>query len=153
MALITISVEGESVLGVIANLRNAADLLAKQASSEINIPPVTNVAIPTAAEPAVKKTKKTATAEAPATAPTPATAPPPAEVPATAAPAAPAVTFLQVADLIPKVVTKLGRPVGVALLAEFGAKRGGDIKENQYGPFVARAEALLNGTQTITLPA
>lgn len=55
-------------------------------------------------------------------------------VKATAADAAKAVT---------EVANAKGLAVAKELLAEFGVKRAGELKDEQYGPFVKRAEAIL----------
>lgn len=68
--------------------------------------------------------------------------------PKTEAPAAPAQatppTYKEVADLIPKLVAKHGKPTVVTFLAGFGgAKNGKDLKPEQYGEFLQKAKAEL----------
>lgn len=65
--------------------------------------------------------------------------------PKTEAPAAPAQatppTYKDVADLIPKLVAKHGKPKIVAFLESFGgAKNGKDLKVEQYAEFIAKAK-------------
>lgn len=81
----------------------------------------------------------------PAKTPSPKTeAPAPApktEAPATVAPAqATPPTYKEVADLIPKLVAKHGKPKIVAFLESFGgAKNGKDLKVEQYAEFLQKA--------------
>lgn len=53
------------------------------------------------------------------------------------------VPFAAVSAVIPKLVAKKGKPAAVALLEKYGAKKGGDLKADQYASFVGEAEALL----------
>ena len=64
---------------------------------------------------------------------------------ATSAPATASVppTYKDVADLIPKLVGKHGKPKVVALLEAFGAKNGKELKVEQYAEFIAKATAEL----------
>lgn len=51
-------------------------------------------------------------------------------------------TYKDVADLIPKLVAKHGKPKIVAFLESFGgAKNGKDLKVEQYAEFIAKAKA------------
>lgn len=51
-------------------------------------------------------------------------------------------TYKDVADLIPKLVAKHGKPKIVAFLDSFGgAKNGKDLKVEQYAEFIAKAKA------------
>ena len=54
-----------------------------------------------------------------------------------------AIDYAQVKAAVMKVSTTKGRQAAVDLLAEFGAKVGGDLTEEQWGPFLARAEEVL----------
>ena len=50
-------------------------------------------------------------------------------------------TYKDVADLIPKLVAKHGKPKIVAFLESFGgAKNGKDLKVEQYAEFIAKAK-------------
>lgn len=50
-------------------------------------------------------------------------------------------TYKDVADLIPKLVAKHGKPKIVAFLDSFGgAKNGKDLKVEQYAEFIAKAK-------------
>jgi hypothetical protein len=60
-----------------------------------------------------------------------------------AEPEAPAVDYTQVKAAVMAVNKAKGRDAAVALLGEFNAKVGGDLTEEQWGPFVARAEEVL----------
>ena len=66
---------------------------------------------------------------------------PKTEAPAAAAPAQTTPpTYKEVADLIPKLVAKHGKPTVVTFLAGFGgAKNGKDLKPEQYGEFLQKA--------------
>lgn len=90
-----------------------------------------------------------AAAPAPAPAPTQAPAPTPAPAPSTLKPAAE--VFMALADGLTKVVLKRGKPVAIALLAEFGVKRAGELKESQYAAFSQRTEAVLAGDTGIVI--
>ena len=57
--------------------------------------------------------------------------------------AAVAVDYTQVKAAVMKVSQEKGRQAAVDLLAEFDAKVGGDLTEEQWGPFLARAEEVL----------
>ena len=106
------------------------------------------------AEPEKPKTAAKPAAKKPTTQPTPEpeTAGDAGE-PATdqAAPASPSndessgadVDYAQVKAAVMKVSTTKGRQAAVDLLAEFNAKVGGDLTEEQWGPFLARAEEVL----------
>lgn len=61
------------------------------------------------------------------------------------APSAPAesIPYATVADLIPKMVSKHGKPKVVALLDTFGVKNGKELKVEQYAEFVRKATAEL----------
>jgi hypothetical protein len=63
--------------------------------------------------------------------------------PQPAEPEAPAVDYTQVKAAVMAVNKAKGRDAAVALLGEFNAKVGGDLTEEQWGPFVARAEEVL----------
>lgn len=130
-----------------------ADLLAQVQNLVGTTVPSTSASAEAGTE---KRTRKKTTAEVAATpdAPTPA----PAHVVVTpdqqcvatplttTNPVEVVATFAEVADVIPKVVLKLGKPVAIALLAEFKVKKGGELTSAQYGPFVARANGLLDGS-------
>ena len=53
------------------------------------------------------------------------------------------VDYTRVKAAVMKVSTAKGRQAAVDLLGEFGAKVGGDLTEEQWGPFLARAEQVL----------
>lgn len=53
------------------------------------------------------------------------------------------VDYTQVKAAVMKVSTAKGRQAAVDLLAEFNAKVGGDLTEEQWGPFLTRAEEVL----------
>ena len=53
------------------------------------------------------------------------------------------IDYAQVKAAVMKVSTTKGRQAAVDLLAEFDAKVGGDLTEEQWGPFLARAEEVL----------
>ena len=54
-----------------------------------------------------------------------------------------AVDYIRVKAAVMKVSQEKGRQAAVDLLAEFDAKVGGDLTEEQWGPFLARAEEVL----------
>jgi hypothetical protein len=54
-----------------------------------------------------------------------------------------AIDYAQVKAAVMKVSTTKGRQAAVDLLAEFDAKVGGDLTEEQWGPFLARADEVL----------
>ena len=54
-----------------------------------------------------------------------------------------AVDYTRVKAAVMKVSQEKGRQAAVDLLAEFDAKVGGDLTEEQWGPFLARAEEVL----------
>ena len=54
-----------------------------------------------------------------------------------------AVDYTQVKAAVMKVHRAKGREAAVDLLGEFDAKVGGDLTEEQWGPFLARAEEVL----------
>ena len=54
-----------------------------------------------------------------------------------------AVDYTQVKAAVMKVHKAKGREAAVDLLAEFDAKVGGDLTEEQWAPFLARAEEVL----------
>lgn len=54
-----------------------------------------------------------------------------------------AVDYTRVKAAVMKVSQEKGRQAAVDLLAEFDAKVGGDLAEEQWGPFLARAEEVL----------
>jgi hypothetical protein len=56
---------------------------------------------------------------------------------------APAVDYTQVKAAVLKVSQEKGRAAAVELLGEFDAKVGGDLTEEQWGPFLARAAEVL----------
>jgi hypothetical protein len=60
-----------------------------------------------------------------------------------AEPVAPAADYTQVKAAVLKVSQEKGRPAAVELLGEFDAKVGGDLAEEQWGPFLARAAEVL----------
>ena len=60
-----------------------------------------------------------------------------------AEPEAPAADYTQVKAAVLKVSQEKGRPAAVELLGEFDAKVGGDLTEEQWGPFLARAAEVL----------
>ena len=60
-----------------------------------------------------------------------------------AEPEAPAVDYNQVKTAVMAVSKAKGREAAVALLGEFDAKVGGDLAEDQWGPFLARAAEVL----------
>ena len=53
------------------------------------------------------------------------------------------VDYTQVKAAVMKVSQEKGRQAAVDLLGEFDAKVGGDLTEEQWGPFLARAEEVL----------
>lgn len=53
------------------------------------------------------------------------------------------VDYTQVKAAVMKVSQEKGRQAAVDLLAEFDAKVGGDLTEEQWGPFLTRAEEVL----------
>lgn len=54
-----------------------------------------------------------------------------------------AIDYAQVKAAVMKVSTTKGRQAAVDLLGEFNAKVGGDLSEEQWGPFLARADEVL----------
>jgi hypothetical protein len=60
-----------------------------------------------------------------------------------AEPEAPAVDYNQVKTAVMAVSKAKGRDAAVALLGEFDAKVGGDLTEEQWGPFIDRAAEVL----------
>ena len=60
-----------------------------------------------------------------------------------AEPEALAVDYAQVKTAVMAVSKAKGRDAAVALLGEFDAKVGGDLAEEQWGPFLARAAEVL----------
>jgi hypothetical protein len=104
------------------------------------------------AEPEKPKTAAKPAAEKPTTPPTPepetaGDGPGPAtdqEAPATSSnDEGSAIDYAQVKAAVMKVSTTKGRQAAVDLLAEFDAKVGGDLTEEQWGPFLARADEVL----------
>jgi hypothetical protein len=73
--------------------------------------------------------------------PEPATVP--EQEPAAAAETATGVDYTQVKAAVLKVSQEKGRAAAVELLGEFDAKVGGDLTEEQWGPFLARAAEVL----------
>jgi len=67
----------------------------------------------------------------------------PAEPEGEPAEVAVAVDYTQVKAAVMKVSQEKGRQAAVDLLAEFDAKVGGDLTEEQWGSFLARAEEVL----------
>jgi len=65
------------------------------------------------------------------------------EAPASTPTTAPAPTLDDVRVTITKVMAKVGKDKLVALLAEFGAKRGSEINAAKYAEFLTKANALL----------
>jgi hypothetical protein len=57
--------------------------------------------------------------------------------------AASPVTLDDVKQIIPKVLTHAGKDKLVALLAQYGAKKGSEIKESQYAEFLTNCNILL----------
>jgi hypothetical protein len=55
----------------------------------------------------------------------------------------PVVDYTQVKAAVLKVSQEKGRAAAVELLGEFDAKVGGDLTEEQWGPFLARAAEVL----------
>lgn len=51
-----------------------------------------------------------------------------------------------IALLIPRAVKSIGRDAVVALLGEFGVQKGGELKAEQYGPFITRIEGVIPQT-------
>jgi hypothetical protein len=95
----------------------------------------------TMAEPAVKaeKVKKDKVVAEPA----PAVAEPvaePVDVP-------PAITAKAVSELISKALSVVGKPKLVEILASFGAKKGGELKPEQYEAFVGVVNVEMNAKQ------
>lgn len=66
----------------------------------------------------------------------PAVAPTPVEQPVTAP-----TSYKDVAEYVPKAVSKYGRGKIVTLLEGFGAKTGKDLKSEQYGEVMAKLKA------------
>lgn len=54
-----------------------------------------------------------------------------------------AIDYAQIKDAVMRVSKAKGREGAIELLKEFGAKLGGDLTEEQWGPFLARAEQVL----------
>jgi len=52
--------------------------------------------------------------------------------------------FKDVAEKVATLVAKVGKPEVVKLLASFSVKRAGELKPEQYGPFLAAANKLLS---------
>lgn len=63
--------------------------------------------------------------------------------PETPADTAALITKETVAGVIPKLMLKIGREKVVALLGEFGAKKGSEVKEKDFAEFLNKANALL----------
>jgi len=87
---------------------------------------------------AVAKTPKAKAAPEPVV--EPATVP---EQEPAAQPEAPAVDYTQVKAAVMAVSKAKGRDAAVALLGEFDASVGGDLTEEEWGPFLARAAEVL----------
>jgi ABC-type phosphate/phosphonate transport system substrate-binding protein len=64
-------------------------------------------------------------------------------VTATETVAASKVVFQDIKDIIPKIMEKLGKPGIVDLLSTFGAKKGSELKEEDYSKFMDVAQKLL----------
>jgi len=67
---------------------------------------------------------------------------PKAEAPKTEAPAGQP-TYKEIQEIVPKLVSKHGKPKVVALLATFGASKGPELKPEQYADFLAKAKVEL----------
>jgi hypothetical protein len=102
------------------------------------------VSIPAEAAPAPKPQARSAAPTAP-TSPTVAADPPWVDAPATTAAASEpaAVTYDDVKRAIIDVSKAKGYDGALAFLGEFDAKKGPDLKPEQFAPFVARAAAIL----------
>jgi len=83
-----------------------------------------------------KASKKTAPTE-------PTTVTTPAASAAAEKPVEGVIPYATIADLIPKLVSKHGKPKVVALLGTFGVKNGKELQAAQYGEFVTKANAEL----------
>lgn len=57
--------------------------------------------------------------------------------------AADGIDYAQIKDAVMRVSKAKGREGAIELLGKFGAKLGGDLTEEQWGPFLARAEEVL----------
>lgn len=66
-----------------------------------------------------------------------------AEAPKAAEPTTPAVhpTYKEIADYVPKAISKHGRPAVVAFFAHFGVKNGKELKIEQYPEALAKLKA------------
>jgi len=53
-------------------------------------------------------------------------------------------SFTQIANTISALVAKVGKPETVKILAEFGVKKGSELKPEQYGAFIDRAHQALS---------
>jgi len=136
-------VKGADIESLIQNLRATAEQFEVHATV---VKAVGNIAAPVEKKRGRQpKVTETAPVETPAT-------PVEESAPACVTEAAPAqtttkeeaVTFTQVVKTIEKLVNKQGIPVAVVVLKEFGVAKGGELKENQYAPFVKRAYAVLD---------
>ena len=93
------------------------------------------MAEPVATEPKKEKKEKV-TAE-----------PAPAVAPVAKAEAVPEITAKAVSELISKALGVVGKPKLVEILASFGAKKGGELKPEQYEAFVAVVNTEMNAKQ------
>lgn len=119
--MVSLTIEGESLSAVLTQL--------KQAVYATDVPPTGMSPVGSKAEKAPKE-KKEETAKAEASQDTSKAAPGQA-------------SFLAVAEIIPKVVAKAGKPKAVELLAKYGAKKGGELKPEQYGSFLGDCKTVL----------
>lgn len=131
-----------------ATMQEAADFMSNRAQpAEAPGKPTPEVTVKPAEKPSTKtKPEVTARAEPAAT---PAVSQPTAEVVQTAAPASPAtepVTY-EKSGLAVKIsqAAQKDKAAVVALLAEFGVKKGPELKPDQFDAFGAKIDALLEG--------
>lgn len=63
--------------------------------------------------------------------------------PASAASTDAASAFKAVADIIPQLVERLGKPATIELLKKFNVKRAGELKPDQFASFIAESKKAL----------
>jgi hypothetical protein len=137
---------------VTLTLHNAADLAAVMAA--LSVQPAERAKDTAPAKPTRPSAREAAPAatQAPTAEPTPAPTPAPTAAPAptaptaqaepAAAPGAKAVSYDDIKVLIPKAVAKAGRDKVLALLGEFGAKAGPEIKPEHFAAVHAKLQVL-----------
>ena len=98
------------------------------------------MAEPVATEPKKEKKEKVTAEPAPAVAPV-------AKVEVATVDMVPEITAKAVSELISKALGIVGKPKLVEILASFGAKKGGELKPEQYDAFVGVVNVEMNAKQ------